>query len=51
MSYTPRQLSAFVAVSGRLDQLETARDLSTFATAARGEPREIKKKIEQMQRG
>ena len=50
MSYTPRQLSAFISISGRIDQLETARDLSTFATAARGEPRDIKKRIKELQR-
>lgn len=50
MSYTPRQLGAFVAVSARLDQLDAARDLSTFAMASRGEPREVKKRLKELQR-
>jgi len=43
---TPRQLSAILQIQSRLEQKDAALNLSLGALAARGDPKEVKKQIE-----
>lgn len=50
MRLTPRQVAGLTEISGRLDRLDTARDISTGAMASRSAPRDIKKRMRELQK-
>jgi len=45
MTLSPRQISAYLEFSDKLDRIERALALSDTATATRSDPKEIDKKI------
>ena len=48
---TPRQIAGSLYFARRRQQREAAEQLALGALAARGEPREVKRQIDQLSRG
>jgi hypothetical protein len=48
MTLTPRQLSAYLEFSGKLDRMERANDLWTAALGAQGDGKAIEKTLKEL---
>jgi hypothetical protein len=48
--YTPRQIAGFHNFASKRQKQEVARDLSIMASASRGDPKELKKQIRDLQK-
>lgn len=50
MGYSPKQMQAFLFLADKRHQVEHANQLSLHTLAARGDPKLVKKKLQQVQR-